>query len=66
MGISPENQENLFNPFFTTKRHRGGTGLGLSITHRIIEAHHGRIEVKSERGKFTEFIVSLPVEQESE
>jgi PAS domain S-box-containing protein len=64
MGILPENRENLFTPFFTTKRHRGGTGLGLSITHKIIEEHRGQIEVKSERGKFTEFIITLPVDYE--
>jgi signal transduction histidine kinase len=39
--------------------------LGLSITHSIIEEHRGRIEVKSERGKYTEFIATLPVERES-
>ncbi|MCI0529668.1 MAG: ATP-binding protein, partial [Nitrospira sp.] len=63
MGIAPNHRENLFTPFFTTKRRQKGTGLGLSISHRIIEEHHGQIEVKSEFGKFTEFIVTLPVEQ---
>jgi signal transduction histidine kinase len=61
MGISPEHRENLFTPFFTTKRHQGGTGLGLSISHKIIEEHSGRIDIKSEPGEFTEFIITLPV-----
>ena len=60
IGISPENRDALFNPFFTTKRARGGTGLGLSISHKIIEEHNGRIEVDSKPGEFTEFKVILP------
>jgi two-component system sensor histidine kinase HydH len=49
---------NIFNPFFST--FAKGTGLGLSISHRIIEHHHGQIEVvNSEKG--ARFIVSLPV-----
>jgi PAS domain S-box-containing protein len=59
-GISVKDRENLFTPFFTTKRHQGGTGLGLSISYKIIENHGGRIEVYSEPGEFTEFIVTLP------
>lgn len=61
VGIPSEYRERLFTPFFTTKRPNRGTGLGLSISHKIIEDHHGRIEVNSEPGKFTEFIVILPV-----
>lgn len=61
IGILPEDREQLFLPFFTTKRARGGTGLGLSISHKIIEEHKGRIEVESEPGEFTEFKVTLPV-----
>lgn len=59
-GISPENRERLFTPFFTTKRPKSGTGLGLSICHKIIEEHHGTIEVESEIGQFTEFRIILP------
>lgn len=59
-GIPLKDRENLFTPFFTTKRHQGGTGLGLSISHKIIENHGGHIEVYSEPGEFTEFIISLP------
>ncbi len=60
IGISPENQELLFTPFFTTKRPKSGTGLGLSICHKIVEEHQGRIEVESEEGEFTEFRIILP------
>jgi signal transduction histidine kinase len=58
-GIAPENQPQLFTPFFTTKRH--GTGLGLLITRRIIEAHHGRISVTSELNRGATFEVWLPL-----
>ena len=44
-GISPQNLPNIFRPFYTTKG--DGTGLGLSLAHRIVEDHHGRIEVSS-------------------
>jgi PAS domain S-box-containing protein len=60
IGIPLEIQEQLFNPFFTTKRAKGGTGLGLSISHKIIEAHQGRVEVHSEPGVFAEFVLILP------
>lgn len=59
MGISRENTEKIFIPFFTTTP--GGTGLGLPICARIIETHGGRIDVISEEGKWTRFSVYLPV-----
>jgi len=59
-GISPENLARLFEPFFTTKKN--GTGLGLAICRRIAEEHHGRIEVQSEVGRGSTFIVALPLE----
>lgn len=62
VGITPEQRERLFTPFFTTKRPNRGTGLGLSISHKIIEDHHGRIEVESEPGAFTEVTIILPVD----
>ena len=58
-GISSENLNRLFEPFFTTKKH--GTGLGLSITQRIIQGHHGLINIESEPGKGAVFHVSFPV-----
>lgn len=60
-GISQENINKIFNPGFTTKGVGVGTGLGLAITYNIIEKHHGTLEVKSEPGVGTEFIIGLPV-----
>jgi len=51
--------QKLFNPFFTTKQK--GTGLGLAISYGIIERHSGKIDVKTELGKGTTFIVTLPI-----
>jgi signal transduction histidine kinase len=60
-GIPPEVREKMFNPFFTTKPTGEGTGLGLSITHDIVvKQHGGRIDVETEPGEFTEFIITLP------
>ena len=60
MGITKENLSRLFEPFFTTKKN--GTGLGLAICQRVLEEHHGKIEVHSEPGQGSVFIVSLPRE----
>ncbi len=60
-GIKRENLDKVFIPFFTTSP--SGTGLGLSISQKIIEAHRGRIEVASEEGRFTRFVVTLPIEE---
>ena len=59
-GIKPENLPNMFKPFFTTKKN--GTGLGLSITRRIVEEHRGVIEVESEPGRGSTFILSMLME----
>jgi two-component system NtrC family sensor kinase len=60
-GIPPEVREKMFNPFFTTKPTGEGTGLGLSMTHDIVvKQHGGRIDVETEPGVFTEFIIILP------
>ncbi len=56
-GISPEVRAKLFTPYFTTKA--GGTGLGLPTTRRLIDAHHGRIDVHSEPGRGTDFVITL-------
>lgn len=61
-GITPANLARLFDPFFTTKY--AGTGLGLTIAHSIVDGHRGSIDVKSEIGKGTAFIVTLPLSQE--
>jgi signal transduction histidine kinase len=57
-GIAPQHLANIFRPFFTTKGN--GTGLGLSLARRIVEEHHGRIEVASTVGKGSKFTVLLP------
>jgi len=58
-GIPPEILPKIFDPFFTTKPVNKGSGLGLSITHGIIAEQGGSIEVKSEKGKGTSFIIKL-------
>ncbi|HEX2570085.1 MAG TPA: ATP-binding protein [Polyangia bacterium] len=66
MGIPEEFRPRIFEPFFTTKAPREGTGLGLSISHRIIfDEHGGRIEVESELGHGTTFIIDLPIQGRS-
>jgi signal transduction histidine kinase len=62
-GIPPEHINNIFRPFFTTKGH--GTGLGLSLARRTVEAHSGKIEVTSQIGKGTCFVISLPLQHKS-
>ncbi|HYV93945.1 MAG TPA: ATP-binding protein [Chitinophagales bacterium] len=59
--MSEEVKQKIFDPFFTTKDVGKGTGLGLAISYGIIEKHNGKIEVKSEIGNGTEFIITLPV-----
>ena len=59
-GIAPEMLPKIFRPFYTTKSKSGGSGLGLATTKRIIEAHHGSINVQSELGKGTKFTLRLP------
>jgi two-component system, NtrC family, sensor kinase len=65
VGISPEHIGRVFDPFFTTKDIGEGTGLGLSVSYGIIQEHGGEIHVESELGRFTRFIIFLPVEQQS-
>ena len=64
-GISKENLNKIFDPFYTTKAVGQGTGLGLSITYGIIEKHGGHVEVQSEPGEGTEFTLSIPKKQNS-
>lgn len=61
IGIPEEKVSKIFSPFFTTKQIGKGTGLGLAVSYNIIQAHNGRIEVKSEWGKGTRFDIWLPV-----
>jgi signal transduction histidine kinase len=59
-GIPAERLETVFQPFFSTKLHRGGTGLGLSISQDIVERHGGTLTVRSRPGPGACFEVSLP------
>jgi signal transduction histidine kinase len=60
-GIPLEVKEKMFDPFFTTKPAGEGTGLGLSMSHDIVvKQHGGKIDVVTEPGSFTEFIITLP------
>ena len=60
-GIPPEIKDKIFQPFFTTKPTGEGTGLGLSLSYDIVtKGHGGEIEVESEDGQGTEFIIKLP------
>lgn len=60
-GITQENMEKIFQPFFTTKGEGKGTGLGLAISRNIISQHQGQIRVESELNKGTTFIITLPI-----
>jgi two-component system, NtrC family, sensor kinase len=65
-GIPPENLNRVFEPFFTTKDVGKGTGMGLHIAYKIVEAHGGKISVRSKLGEGTVFRVELPVDGPSE
>jgi signal transduction histidine kinase len=58
-GISPEVRDRIFDAYYSTKK--GGTGLGLAMTRRIIQEHGGRVTLRSEMGKGTDFTLHLPV-----
>ncbi|HUS84959.1 MAG TPA: ATP-binding protein, partial [Anaerolineales bacterium] len=64
-GISEENLVRIFDPFFTTKPEGEGTGLGLSVSYGIVSRHGGLIEVESEIGIGSTFIVTLPLRSDS-
>ena len=61
IGISPKDKKNIFEPFFTRGK-KEGIGLGLSIVKKIIDAHNGRVQIKSEENKGTCFNILLPVD----
>jgi two-component system, NtrC family, sensor kinase len=61
MGMTEKLKAKIFQPFFTTKSTSQGTGLGLSLSYDIIKAHGGEINVDTKDGKYTEFIILLPV-----
>jgi len=67
IGISKENIDSIFNPFFRIDskdmQNSGGAGLGLSVVKHIMDAHKGKIEVQSEPGKGSRFVLLFPVKE---
>ena len=64
IGMDEVTVKNLFNPFFTTKDK--GVGLGMALAHKIVEDHHGSIDVSSEQEKGTSFVIRLPVAEKED
>ncbi len=65
-GMGPRHMERIFDPFFTSKTQGKGTGLGLSVVHGIIKSHGGAIQVVSEPGQGSQFMVLFPLLEQRE
>lgn len=65
-GMPPDVLDQIFQPFFTTKKVGEGTGLGLSIVQRIVREHGGEIKVQSRVGLGTKFTILLPIEMSTQ
>ncbi len=61
VGINPEDQKEIFTPFFSTKQESTGSGLGLSVSYGIVKNHEGDIRVSSSPGQGTTFTITLPI-----
>ena len=61
-GLTEEECQRLFTPYYTTKQH--GTGLGLAIVQSVVSDHHGKISVSSAAGRGTTFTIDLPLTQD--
>lgn len=61
IGMDEKTAKKVFDPFFTTKPVGQGTGLGMAISYKVIKNHHGEINISSELGKGTKFVITLPL-----
>jgi PAS domain S-box-containing protein len=64
-GMTVEQRQRAFDPFYSTRQKQGGTGLGLSIAHGIVQGHSGKIEITGEVGQGTTVTVDLPSDTEN-
>lgn len=65
-GMNEEELSKIFKPFYQASENKPGTGIGLSIVKGIVEAHHGKVEVTSQPGMGSAFIITLPLKQEKQ
>ncbi|WP_417129806.1 two-component regulator propeller domain-containing protein [Phocaeicola sp.] len=63
-GMNEEELKKIFKPFYQASENKPGTGIGLSIVKGIVEAHHGQVNVTSQPGRGSSFIITLPQRQE--
>ena len=59
-GMTEEEKERIFEPYFTTKKEGKGTGIGMSVTQTILKRHNAEIEIESEEWVGTKFIIKFP------